>query len=170
MNFWYHVEGAIEGRRRLIRERNGAPLIVAPDVEAVQIVVLENPLLRYISGLKETTYEEQKKLTTVVPDLLALPEKVEDEANLWDEELNELPFKKVYSKSKSDKSGSHIEIAKDSDALDACSICLEQFFGRDSILVFECNPVHYFHVPCAKGWLEKNPTCPLCRKQFDLTL
>ena len=90
----------------------------------------------------------------------------ENEDALWEQEMNELPFKKVYSTGKETAGAIPVNIV--SLEADACAICLEQFQEEDQILVFECDPLHYFHVPCGKSWLDKNPTCPLCRKEFKI--
>ena len=47
-----------------------------------------------------------------------------------------------------------------------CSICLEEFRDEDDIVVFECDPKHYFHADCGLEWLKNKPECPLCRTDF----
>jgi hypothetical protein len=47
---------------------------------------------------------------------------------------------------------------------DICSICLNHFTKRGSILN---NCKHIFHKPCLKEWLNYNKSCPLCRRVID---
>ena len=47
-----------------------------------------------------------------------------------------------------------------------CSICLVNFASDDDIIVFSCDPKHYFHKSCGVEWLEVKTECPLCRKDF----
>ena len=48
-----------------------------------------------------------------------------------------------------------------------CSICQQEFENDDEIVVFECNPKHYFHAKCGADWLEIKTNCPLCQKDFE---
>ena len=34
------------------------------------------------------------------------------------------------------------------------------------IVVFDCNPQHYFHKTCGLDWFDLKTECPLCRKDF----
>lgn len=43
-----------------------------------------------------------------------------------------------------------------------CSICLNDWNSEDTCTTLPCQ--HIFHAACISSWLEKNPTCPLCRK------
>ncbi|VVU94333.1 Ring finger domain [seawater metagenome] len=43
-----------------------------------------------------------------------------------------------------------------------CSICLEKL-ETDTKGYSICDNNHYFHASCLKKWIEKNPSCPLCR-------
>lgn len=58
---------------------------------------------------------------------------------------------------------SFISIPPDSEEM--CSICTE--FLEDD--VWAHLQVHRFHGRCIKEWVEKNPTCPLCRDVVDTT-
>uniref|UniRef100_A0A7N0TNL1 RING-type domain-containing protein n=1 Tax=Kalanchoe fedtschenkoi TaxID=63787 RepID=A0A7N0TNL1_KALFE len=43
-----------------------------------------------------------------------------------------------------------------------CAVCLAEFEAADWCSVLgKCG--HVFHAQCAKQWLEKNPSCPVCR-------
>ena len=54
---------------------------------------------------------------------------------------------------------------KDEDMPD-CSICLINFEPTDEIIVFNCDPKHYFHKNCGHEWLAVKTECPLCRFDF----
>ena len=54
--------------------------------------------------------------------------------------------------------GNYNEVVPDAK----CSICQQEFQGKDEIVVFECNPKHYFHKQCGADWLEIKTNCPLC--------
>ena len=55
--------------------------------------------------------------------------------------------------------------SKDPDMPD-CSICLVNFAPTDDIVVYECDPKHYFHEQCGLEWLQTKTECPLCRADF----
>eukprot|EP00669_Euglena_mutabilis_P010263 TRINITY_DN5020_c0_g1_i2.p1 TRINITY_DN5020_c0_g1~~TRINITY_DN5020_c0_g1_i2.p1 ORF type:complete len:290 (-),score=34.21 TRINITY_DN5020_c0_g1_i2:302-1150(-) len=44
-----------------------------------------------------------------------------------------------------------------------CSVCQEDFTLGERATILTCN--HLFHQKCITPWLEKNRTCPLCRKE-----
>ena len=46
---------------------------------------------------------------------------------------------------------------------DECSICLRGIL-RDEARTTACN--HVFHTSCLQTWLNRNPTCPLCRARL----
>jgi len=50
---------------------------------------------------------------------------------------------------------------------DGCCICMEENYKqKEHIRIFNCQ--HIFHQTCADTWLERNPTCPICRREiFD---
>lgn len=43
----------------------------------------------------------------------------------------------------------------------SCTICLCEFEQGDLLVHLGCD--HYFHGECAKKWLAKNASCPVCR-------
>lgn len=49
-----------------------------------------------------------------------------------------------------------------------CTICLSTFEQGDSLIHLKCD--HYFHKQCARSWLEKNATCPVCRIKLGTTI
>ena len=58
---------------------------------------------------------------------------------------------------------------KDTDMPD-CSICLVNFEPKDEIVVYECDPKHYFHKDCGLEWLQNKTECPLCRFDFSSSI
>lgn len=49
-----------------------------------------------------------------------------------------------------------------------CTICLSTFEQGDNLIHLKCD--HYFHKQCARRWLEKNATCPVCRVKVATTI
>lgn len=47
-----------------------------------------------------------------------------------------------------------------------CSICFENFSPRVMTIVLDCK--HRFHTHCIIEWLQKEQTCPLCRRELKL--
>ena len=52
-------------------------------------------------------------------------------------------------------------ILSKNNLLTDCSICLEPFHKKNSIIILSCD--HKFHENCIKLWLNKDNSCPLCR-------
>ena len=48
-----------------------------------------------------------------------------------------------------------------------CSICLEDFRGRERIVVMPCSDDHIFHLSCIRKWMKNNEVCPTCRAEFE---
>lgn len=44
---------------------------------------------------------------------------------------------------------------------EGCSICLGPFEATEELLLLPCG--HLLHYECVLGWLQRRPTCPLCR-------
>ena len=42
-----------------------------------------------------------------------------------------------------------------------CSICLEDFNSEKEIVFLDCK--HIYHMECIIEWINKDPSCPLCR-------
>jgi len=47
-----------------------------------------------------------------------------------------------------------------------CSICQEEIEEGAIVIKLPCR--HHYHKDCVMGWLEKNNTCPLCRKSMPV--
>uniref|UniRef100_A0A8C5PPF3 RING-type domain-containing protein n=1 Tax=Leptobrachium leishanense TaxID=445787 RepID=A0A8C5PPF3_9ANUR len=47
---------------------------------------------------------------------------------------------------------------------DHCSICLEDYDGRNSASQISCS--HIFHSDCILMWLMNSATCPICRAEI----
>ena len=55
------------------------------------------------------------------------------------------------------------EILMESDSDATCSICLDGYKkGEKATTLPDCN--HQFHSECVQIWLERNATCPVCRR------
>lgn len=48
-----------------------------------------------------------------------------------------------------------------------CSVCLEDL-SIAAVSKLSCG--HSFHCTCASTWLQRNPTCPLCRTRVHMTV
>lgn len=48
-------------------------------------------------------------------------------------------------------------------ATEECAVCQEPF-GEEGAKVFPCG--HFYHADCILKWLERQLTCPLCRRSF----
>ncbi|MEN2497891.1 MAG: hypothetical protein MHMPM18_002222 [Marteilia pararefringens] len=57
--------------------------------------------------------------------------------------------------SESKKEGHHNE----------CPVCLEAFADDERIRILACR--HTFHSDCIITWLERNTSCPMCRKLIE---
>jgi len=45
-----------------------------------------------------------------------------------------------------------------------CSICLEIYRSGQEVSILSCS--HEYHSSCIKGWMMKNRSCPMCRKDI----
>ncbi len=48
-----------------------------------------------------------------------------------------------------------------------CVICLSKFEQNEAVCLLLCHSSHVFHEKCILGWLEKQLTCPICRKDIQ---
>lgn len=46
----------------------------------------------------------------------------------------------------------------------SCVICFDEFKKDEELRILNCG--HYYHIHCINEWIEKNPSCPICRKQL----
>lgn len=61
------------------------------------------------------------------------------------------------------------EILMESNAEATCAICLDGYKkGEKATTLPECK--HQFHTECVEIWLERNATCPVCRRLADESL
>mmetsp|Transcript_7796 Transcript_7796/g.19313 ORF Transcript_7796/g.19313 Transcript_7796/m.19313 type:complete len:85 (+) Transcript_7796:251-505(+) len=47
---------------------------------------------------------------------------------------------------------------------DDCPVCLEEFLEGESLARLPC--LHGYHRECIGKWLEANPSCPLCKREY----
>ena len=45
-----------------------------------------------------------------------------------------------------------------------CTICMTDFQDKEKIKILDC--IHRYHVECIDQWLQKNSTCPICKKDM----
>ena len=45
-----------------------------------------------------------------------------------------------------------------------CSVCLREYDLEETVCQTECK--HYFHADCLACWIERKPTCPMCRQSI----
>ena len=57
-----------------------------------------------------------------------------------------------------------MRVDENDSTLERCQICLGDFMFGDKMVVLSCG--HYYHKVCMIRWLDRNPSCPHCRKQF----
>jgi len=50
------------------------------------------------------------------------------------------------------------------DSTSECSICLEPYRSGQEVCILACS--HEYHSPCIGGWMAKNRSCPMCRKDI----
>ncbi|KAF9764985.1 E3 ubiquitin-protein ligase [Nosema granulosis] len=49
-----------------------------------------------------------------------------------------------------------------------CSICLENYQDNEFLMILYCD--HNFHYECVSIWLDINNSCPICKKDLDLSI
>ncbi|CAF4696974.1 unnamed protein product [Rotaria sp. Silwood1] len=52
----------------------------------------------------------------------------------------------------------------DNESISECSICLETYRSGQEVSILSCS--HEYHSSCIKGWMMKNRSCPMCRKDI----
>lgn len=67
------------------------------------------------------------------------------------EDIKRLPMTKVTNK--------HVENGTH------CTTCMESFELSEDVAKLDCD--HIFHRACIEPWLQRNNTCPICRKEID---
>lgn len=69
--------------------------------------------------------------------------------------------KKIYEQiSFQDFSGIYDDISNE------CNICLEEFDDKEFVVLLPCGCLPLYHRHCIFEWIDKNPTCPTCRKEL----
>lgn len=57
------------------------------------------------------------------------------------------------------------EVARFPQEHKSCTICMEDFRGRDTVRTLPC--LHFFHKTCIDAWLCRQGTCPICKGRVD---
>lgn len=52
-------------------------------------------------------------------------------------------------------------------APDRCSICGEKYLGNDELIQLRCGDQHVFHSQCLVRYVERDPSCPMCRARIE---
>ena len=49
---------------------------------------------------------------------------------------------------------------------DDCIICMEPYTEEQEIIQLPCNAKHYFHSHCITQWVDRNASCPICKREI----
>lgn len=52
------------------------------------------------------------------------------------------------------------------DSKPECGVCFEKCTSGDILRIFPC--MHKFHEVCIGSWINRTPTCPICRKCTEI--
>ena len=52
---------------------------------------------------------------------------------------------------------------------DNCSICLDEFDPQKDRVYSHVGEAAFFHAKCLAIWMNRSPTCPICRKEVEQT-
>ncbi|CDW90398.1 heavy metal transport detoxification-containing protein [Stylonychia lemnae] len=83
---------------------------------------------------------------------------VEDIFRFMDQRIDELKFRYKDLKRRFDRKKKPISLV--------CIICFDDFQPLSEVIQLQCNTNHIYHKKCLVDWLQKNKSCPLCRKQI----
>jgi hypothetical protein len=133
----------VTGRR--VRSLTIRGELVAPDVHAADLALLDVPLLLEKEPADEPVMCSHCK--TKNEDGLLFCKNEDDCGRLLPTRLNT----RAYSRD---------------IGLTECAICCEEFEDGAFITVLPC--VHVFHAACAAKWLDRNPECPTCKTGITL--
>lgn len=59
-----------------------------------------------------------------------------------------------------------IKSSKELGESDFCVICQIAYEEGDKLATLDCGNSHIYHLCCINNWLERSPTCPLCREEI----
>uniref|UniRef100_A0A914I4I0 RING-type domain-containing protein n=1 Tax=Globodera rostochiensis TaxID=31243 RepID=A0A914I4I0_GLORO len=90
-------------------------------------------------------------LDNVLTALLNQFDVAQQPTRLTPEDIAKLPMSKV--------------MQKQVDNGTQCTTCMETFVLDETVAKLDCG--HIFHPDCLKPWLQRNNTCPICRKEID---
>lgn len=63
--------------------------------------------------------------------------------------------------------GGFVAEKSDQELLGTCSICLEELSPSDGAALLRMDCSHLYHQSCILPWLEKQSSCPYCRREVD---
>jgi len=124
-------------------EGNHVPVIVEWSEEEEPVIVEELPALD-ASGATTST----KDPTSDSPGVVPIPSSADVEVEVKSDEATQSKTEKQYN--------------FDDEEGELCAICLVPFDEEELLMRLPCK--HLFHWDCVEPWLQKNGTCPQCRK------
>ena len=107
-----------------------------------------------------------RQLLSVLSESLSMG----DEADMMSflDLMVEVEVEQPKSKSKSKSNQLNLKLETETKITQGCcSICLEEFIEED-ICRRLVNCTHLFHNHCVSQWLQKQPSCPLCRTKIKI--
>eukprot|EP00056_Hartaetosiga_gracilis_P005969 m.91608 g.91608 ORF g.91608 m.91608 type:complete len:338 (+) comp12333_c0_seq1:206-1219(+) len=69
--------------------------------------------------------------------------------------------KDAIKKLKTFKFSGALKDTQEGSSLDNCAVCLNEYSTDEGLMKLPCG--HFFHSECVTEWLERSPTCPLCK-------
>lgn len=66
------------------------------------------------------------------------------------------------------KKTEELKTYKNIDLINECSICMDDYKHDDKITELVCN--HIYHHDCIIMWLNRNNSCPICKRNMDIQM
>ena len=140
-----------------IEEETGCIVEIFPEMCVARLQSQSDPLFNqffsFITGMNHFfPYEEDEIIQGMVDDIAT------EDLDNWTQESNKLPL------ILNTRHYRDIEVWAESNS---CSICAVKFRRREVIALLECN--HFFHEKCIRNWGKVKPSCPICRKNIEVS-
>uniref|UniRef100_A0A183CL68 RING-type domain-containing protein n=1 Tax=Globodera pallida TaxID=36090 RepID=A0A183CL68_GLOPA len=114
-------------------------------------VIKKSPGHKILNGNLNDYAWGEHGLDNVLTALLNQFDGAQQPTRLTPEDIAKLPMCKV--------------VQKQVDNGTQCTTCMETFVLDETVGKLDCG--HIFHPDCLKPWLQRNNTCPICRKEID---
>ena len=110
---------------------------------------------------REETEEQIHRIDEMSDEAFSIIERIHNTLNRADDEYL---YGREIKESEVPKSRQIIRKIKESEVQNSgeCAICLCEFEKECDISELPCG--HIFHPECISSWINKHPTCPICRK------